>query len=152
VARRRFDLRRQLARVRGAETLSLMRSEGLPLKAAAQRAHTDPRTVRRHFGVALSKDPRGRWLARGDRETFDMLVVSTRGVVERRTRGSGSRSLIGAHHAAVARFLRPGGGDVAVLRPFSAKRAAGVELETNPDRLVEYWREGQLDFLEIYLP
>lgn len=151
MARRRPDPRRELARVRGAEALSLMRSEDLPLTTAARRAHTDPRTVRRHFAPALRKDPRGRWLARGDRESFDMLVVSTGGVVERRTRGSRTRSLIGAHHAAVGRFLRPDGGDASVLQPFAGKRVAGVDLETDPDRLVEYWRTGQLDFLEIYV-
>jgi hypothetical protein len=59
--------------------------------------------------------------------------------------------VIGAHHAAVGSFLRPGGGDPSVLAPFEGRRVAGVELETDPDRLVEYWRQGQLDFLEIYV-
>jgi hypothetical protein len=80
-----------------------------------------------------------------------MLIASTEGMVVRSVEDSGDRSEIGAHHNAVGRFLRPDGGDPSVFDPFRGKRVAGMTLETDPDRIVELWRTGQTDYLEIYL-
>jgi hypothetical protein len=141
---------RDLARLRAAEAKNLMETEDLSLRHAARRAHTDPRTVLKTFPKGFGRDGR-RWVARPDKEPFQMRVVSTSGVVERTTRGSNTRSLISRHHNAVRTYLRPDGGDPGVLRPFEGKHVAGVELQTDPDALVELWLEGQLDFLEIYV-
>lgn len=144
-------MRRELARLRAAEALGYMRGEGSSLTASAHRAHTTRRTIRRHFPGTLRRGARGRWwIARGDRQPFDMRVVGTEGPVVRTTRGSQVRSLIGAHHQAIKQYLGPEGGDPSVLEQFRGKRLAGVELETDPDRIEEIWRRGQLDFLEIY--
>ncbi len=79
-----------------------------------------------------------------------MIVASTGGVEIRPISGSHDRSEIGAHHNAIGRFLSPGGGDPAVLAPFQGKHVGGVELETDPGAIVELWRQGELNYLEIY--
>lgn len=146
-SRGKAAIRRELARVRAAEALTYMRGERASLTHAAERAHTSPSTVRRRFPGTLRKE-RGRWVAGADRQPFEMRIASTRGVEERVTRGGNVRSLVGAHHSAVGRFLKTGRTEV--LDPFVGKRAAGLTLETDPDALIELWRTGQLDFIDIY--
>ncbi len=140
------------ARLRAAHTVSLMRTEDLSLKRAARKVHTKPSTVRHYFASHISRDDGGRYrVSPSDRLSFRMVIVSKEeGVTDRVVRGSRKRELLGAYHNAVGRYLRPGGGDPAVLRPFEGRRVAGLTLLTDPDALEETWRVGQLDFLEIY--
>ena len=129
-----------------------MRHDGLSLAEAAREAHTTPETVRRYFPRTLVRDA-GRWRAAGaDREPFLMRITSTEGLVERWVAGSDKRRLVGAHQAAIQRFLDPfRGGDPAILDPFRGKRVAGVTLETDPEHLQDLALAGELSFLEIYL-
>lgn len=144
------SVRRELTRLRAAEAKRYVESEGSSLRQASAKAHTDPRTVLRTFPGGFRLEGR-RWVARPDREPFDMRLVSTNGVVERTTRGSNTRSLVSRHHNAVSAYLRRDGGDPTVFDPFVGKRIAGVVLETDPEAILELWLQGQLDFLEIYV-
>ena len=142
--------RHEHARVRAAEARRYVEREGVSLRQASRRAHTDPRTVLKVFPDSFTKDG-GRWLAAPDRQAFRMRIASTKGVVERTTRGSGARSTVSHHHNAIRSYLKPDGGDARVLEPFAGKRVGGVALETDPEAIVEMWLEGQLDFLDIYV-
>ena len=88
---------------------------------------------------------------RDDDETYLMRIVSTEGIVEREVRGSRARSRVAAHHDVVERFISARGGDVSTLRPFRGERIGGVELETDPERLVALAQSAELAFLEIYV-
>jgi hypothetical protein len=152
----RFDRKQtqqqEEARIRAAEAVWLhRRDKSVSLTDAAHQAGTTRSTVLRYFESSYAKDPGGRYrVSRADREPFDMRIVSEDGVVIRTVRGSDKRSLIGQHHNAMKAFLSPGGGDPALLAPFQGERVAGVTLLTDPDRIYEFWRQGQFDFLEIY--
>jgi AraC-like DNA-binding protein len=147
---RAFSARQQGARVRAARAKALVQ-EGWSLRAASREAGTTPRTVKRVFGRALERQPNGRYVAHGDREPFVMRIISDDVVVERVVRGDRRRSIVGRHHNAVAKALGPDGGNPAVLAPFVHRRVAGVQLGADLDRLAELWRQGELDFLEIYV-
>ncbi len=125
--------------------------QGESLTAAARKAGTTVPTIKRHFGRYLSRSSNGRLVpSRADRTAVDMRVVTTTGVRVVTTRGSGARSLVGRHFNAVTDFLRTG--DTSLLDPFRAKQVGGQTLETDPDVIVEWWRQQQMDFLDIYRP
>jgi hypothetical protein len=110
--------------------------------------------VRRYFGHDLERG-RGGWSVPkpSDRSYHgDMRIISTDGVVVRPVRGSRARKLIAEHANAVQRYLRGLDPDGDGLERFVGRRVAGVELETDRDRLDELEREGEFDeFLELYV-
>ena len=137
------------AKVRAAEAVRLARA-GMSLSRAARQAGTTVATVRRYFGPAVRRR-RGRLrVARSDEVSFTMRVMTTDGIQLVDVKGSTDRGVIGAHHNAAAEFLDTGNTDA--LADFEGVTVGGVELETDPDRLIEAWRAGQFDFLEIYQP
>lgn len=141
----------QEARIRAAHAVSLQRANpSWSLTRAASEAHTTVATVRRHMPTAVTKDTRGRWRAkRGDRERFTMrLVTADRGVIAAMVGGSDKRALVGAHHAAIRRWLLYG--DDTALAALEGKTVAGHVLQTDPAVIKELYRQGELSFLAIY--
>jgi hypothetical protein len=131
------------------DALSLMRREGLSLRAAAERAGTTPAAVLRHAGPALERE-NGRYRAkRGDRLLRVMAVLGTGGVThEVELRGSRQASLVGEHWAAVKHYLLTG--DVSLLAAFDGVVVAGIALETDPEVIDEWERRGELEIDDIY--
>jgi hypothetical protein len=122
------------ARLRSLTFLSLLRS-GRSASDALPLAHTTMRTVRRHIGSALSRDPHTRRIVAKSGDTFrrDVNVLGADGYVPVTLRSSKQASLVSQHLIAVNRFLATE--NVAWLSPFMGKRVGGVELLTDPDRL-----------------
>lgn len=139
--------RRQVA----ASAKAAMRRDGLSLSGAARLHHIAPSTVRRWFPDSIVRDSRRRFQAIPDRERFQMVAVAVGGPVAIWTRGSRDRELLGAHGRAIQEALDPRLYDTRPLRALKRSRVAGVELETDPHKLVELFLGGELDFLEIYL-
>ncbi len=148
--RRRID---PLARERGLEALSRMRSDGLSLTQAARESHTTPETVRRSVTKALSKK-HGRWIpSTSDRLTRRVWFLTKDGLVEAVVRGSRPASRVARHMAAVDLYLRTGSTDA--LDEFKGKaiRARGdaYAFITDPillDRLAE---AGEVSFERLYV-
>ena len=137
------------AKVRAAEAIRLTRA-GMSASRAARQAGTTVSTMRAYFGPTVRRR-RGRLrVAASDEVSFTMRVMTTDGIQVVEVKGSTDRSLVGAHHNAVAEFLDTG--NTEPLAVFSGVTVGGVGLETDPDRLIEAWRAGQFDFLEIYQP
>jgi hypothetical protein len=128
-----------------------MRSQRVSLRAASKKAATTPETVLRYFPDTVRKSG-GRYVADvSDREPFRMEVISTKGVVDALVRSSRQRSLLGAHRSAIGRLLDPRSNDDKPLRRLRGKRVAGFELETDPERVEELFRVGELDVPDIYV-
>lgn len=111
-------------------------------------------SVRRYFGHDLERGPGGRSVPkRADRSYHgDLWVISTEGVVARPVRGSRARELVSAQAHAVQRYLQGDDPDGEGLERFEGRRVAGVELETDRDRLDELFRRGEFDdFLDLYV-
>ena len=123
-------------------------SRGHSLAAAAAKVGTTPANVKRYASDSLIKVD-GRYQTKPDRSYRRMSVLSVDGVVDIDTRGSRVRSTIGSHWNAVRQFGATG--DVALLEPFEGNRVGGVLLETDPDQIEEYLRQGGLDIDDIYV-
>jgi hypothetical protein len=125
------------ARLRALSVLARMRSRGESLSTAARLEHTAPRTVRIVLGKQLRRSASGRYSATsGDTLRRDINVFSREGYVPVTVRSSKQPQLASEHLIAVGRFLRTG--DTEWLKPFVGKRAGGVELLTDPERLHEF--------------
>jgi hypothetical protein len=127
-----------------------MRSRGESLSEAARNEHTTTRTVRRHVGSALIRDPRtGHFVAKnGDTFRRDINVLGYDGYVPVSVRSSKQAQLASEHLIAVSRFLRTG--DAEWLKPFVGKRVGGVELLTDPNRLRELADAGLVKLDALY--
>jgi hypothetical protein len=77
-----------------------------------------------------------------------MRALITQGVVSLPALRWRDRSKIGRHWNAVQAFLRTG--DTSLLREFEGEEIGGFRLETDPDAIEEWWRQRELDFLDIY--
>jgi hypothetical protein len=126
-----------------------MRREGLSLSRAAEQAGTTRATVLAYSGTALESKTDGRWRAkRGDRLFARMPAMTERGPVLVETRGSGARSVIGRHNAAIAHYRATG--DTSRLARFQGRHVGGVLLETDPD-VIDFWSIREPDsFDRIY--
>jgi hypothetical protein len=123
----------QLARQRALAVLARMR-RGESLSQAARLEHTTPRTVLELIGKQLKRNNSGRYVAtRGDTLRRDLNVLGFDGYEPVVVRSSKQAHVAAEHLVAVSRFLRTG--DAEWLKPFLGKRAGGVELLTDPDRL-----------------
>ena len=129
--------RSSLAKQRAVATLSRMRNRSESLSKAARALRTTPRTVRKLVGKQLRRSASGRYTAtRNDRLKREINVFGVEGY-EPVTVSSSKQAQLASHHLiAVNRFLRTG--DREWLRPFRAKRIAGVELLTDPKRIREF--------------
>ena len=139
---------RYQARLRAEKALGRMR-QGASMTRAIKESDTSREALFRYFRHQLRRDRSGRYQARrlsGD--PFVMTVVTTQGAQARVVASIKQRSVVGRHHSAIKQYLATG--DAAVLAPFEGEQVAGATLDTDPDRVVELWRLGELDFLEIY--
>ncbi len=141
-----------------AEVVSEARRRGTTIEVEVERlrargVRVSRSSVRRYFGHDLTRGSGG-WLVPkpADRSYHgDMFVISTEGVVGRPVRGSRSRSVISEHARAVDDYLRGRYPEGEGLRRFAGRRVAGVELETDRDRIDELRRVGDLEFLDLYV-
>ena len=139
----------EVPRQRALTALSLMRTERLSLRRAADRAGTTPRTVHRHVGAALRKNGRRYVATPADRLGRSLQVFTAdAGVVELTLRGSRPASVVGAHWNAIHRFLATG--DEGSLAPFVGRSVAGHHLETDPSVIERLGRRGELQFEDLY--
>lgn len=135
------------ARGRALEALSKMR-KGASLSKAAAEAHTTPNTVAKYAGEQLRREG-GRMVAsRGDRLFRVMRLITTEGVQEVALGGSRQASLAAAHANAVKHFLATG--DDEPLRRFAGVTVGGKQLESDPAKLEEAGRRGELEYEDIY--
>lgn len=137
------------ARGRALDALALMRNRDLSLSAAAREANTTPNTVLKWTGTELAEKRGGRRVVtKADRLYRTMRVVSTEGMVDVEVRGSRQSRRIAQHMNAVKQFLATG--DDEALRRFAGVKVAGVQLETDPERIEEMGRVHELSFEDIY--
>ena len=150
--RREYDAmspRERETRHRAFDAIHEMRRSDVSLKEAARRAGTTPRSVHRYAGDLLVQEGSRYGALRSDRSYQRMAVLSTNGLADVDTRGSGVRSLIARHWNAVGRFAATG--DVTVLEAFRGKCVGGVELASDVAAVEEYLRRGEIDIDDIYL-
>jgi hypothetical protein len=137
------------ARGRALDALALMRNRDLSLSAAARGANTTPNTVMKWTGTELAEKRGGRRVVtKADRLLRTMRVVSTEGMVDVEVRGSRQARRIAQHMNAVKQFLATGNDEA--LRRFEGVKVAGVQLETDPERIEEMGRVHELSFEDIY--
>jgi hypothetical protein len=111
-----------------------MRSRGDSLSHAARAEHTSLRSVRRALGKQLTRGTSGHYRAtRSDTLRRDLNVLGFDGYEPVVVRSSKQAHLAAEHLIALGRFLRTG--DAEWLKPFVGKRAGGVELLTDTDRI-----------------
>ena len=99
------------ARGRALAVLARMRSRGESLSEAAQIEHTTAKTVRRHVGSALIRDPRTGHFAAKSGDTFrrDINALGYDGYVPVSVRSSKQAQLASEHMIAVSRFSHKDG-------------------------------------------
>lgn len=158
------DLKRLPARSReaftnAAEVVSEARRNGTTIAHEVERlqrqgVRVSRYSVRRYFGGDLERG-RGGWsIPKPTDRSYhgDLRIISTEGLVERPVRGSHARRLVSEHANAVQRYLHGDDPEGEGLRRFTGRRVAGVELETDLDRLDELQRRGDFDdFLDLYV-
>lgn len=132
------------------EAIALARRDKLSPQEAARQVGVSMASWRRYAPESLIRDRRGRQaVSKADRRYVgEMRITSTSGVVERAVRGSRQRTRLARHANAVRRYLETG--DPEPLDEFRGVRIAGVELETDPDRLDEYARQGEFEWFDLY--
>jgi len=139
--------RAKQARADALQALAKMR-HGASLTKAAKEAGTTPNTVVRYAGEQLRREG-GRFVAsKADRMFRRMKVETTEGTQWVGFSGSRQASLVSAHHNAVKHFLATG--DDEPLRRFAGVVVGGMELETDPAKLEEAGRRGELEYEDIY--
>lgn len=132
--KRRIRIKRRGVRRRVVAVLARMRKRGESLSHAARAQHTTPRTVRTWAGDQLRRNRLGRYTATfGQR---DLNVLGFDGYEAVTARSSKEARLASKHLNAVGRFLRTG--ESKWLKPFRGNRIAGIELLTDPDRIIEF--------------
>lgn len=141
-----------------AEVVSEARRRGTAIETEVHRlrekgVRVSRDSVRRYFGDDLERGPGGWTVAKKTDRSYhgNMRIVSIEGVVERPVRGSNARRLVSDHANAVQRYLRGDDPEGDGLARFFGRRVAGVELETDLDRLDLLQHRGEFDdFLDLY--
>jgi hypothetical protein len=139
----------QEARRAALEAVALMRREGFSLGEAAARAGTTTAAIVRHAGPALERE-QGRYQAKRCDRLLRVMTVLGEGGVERlvEVRSSRQASLVSEHWHALDDYRNKG--DETGLRALRGKTVAGIPLETDPDRIDEWERRGELEIDDIY--
>ena len=135
-------------RLRALAVLARMRTRGESLSQASSFELTTTRTVLKTFPKQFRRASSGRYRAtRSDTLRRDLNVLGFDGYVPVVVRSWNQAQLASAHLVASNRFLRTE--NVEWLKPFIGKRVGGVELLTDPDRLLELanFDLGKLDAL-----
>jgi hypothetical protein len=138
------------------KTLNLLHRmrRGASLYAAARAEHTTPDAVLRHAGPAVSRSPRGRYLAAPfDRLVRRMKFIDAQGVRVVEPANSREASKLAAYWSAVDHYLRTG--DDGPLQLFRHKklRVRGniwLPFVTDPAVLDHLARAGELSFEDLY--
>ena len=143
--------RQEETRFRGLHALRLMR-RGESLKAAAQKAATTPRTVRKYTQAGMRKRA-GHWQAIPvDELRRPLKVLTDRGIIVLDVRSSKTASRIAEYWNAVDHYLRTG--DRRPLEPFQGQRfrAQGhlFPFITDPRLLDRLAAAGQVTFEDLY--
>ncbi|MDR7400341.1 MAG: hypothetical protein QN144_13680 [Armatimonadota bacterium] len=154
----RLPARQREAYTRAVEAVSLMRHEGLSLKAAAQRTGTSPQTVLRYARSALwYSSARREWRPRQHDNLLRQMSVTTPGgrTEQVLVRGSREAAKVARWQSAVAHFQRTG--DEHFLRRLRHKSfvdAAGRRhrLPTDPSQLEGWIEVGAIDIDEVQTP
>jgi len=146
---RRSESRAQ-SRVDAVHVLARMRRTGASLVECARLEGIDPRTVLKQLPREFRRS-RGRWVPakKADRQPRPMLLLDDKGRRPGLVRGSKAASLLGRYNAALSKFVSPNeryAGDESLLKPFRGKRVGGVELLTDPEKLLELAQAGELRF------
>lgn len=122
------------------DALALTRRRGMSLTMAARTVRTDPRTVRRHVGLAFRREGR-RWRpTRFDRLAREMTVLTAQGPRHVLIRDSRTASLLAEHANAVQHYLRTGD-----TGPLQALRRKDIQL--HGERLALALAPGLIDRL-----
>ncbi len=77
-----------------------------------------------------------------------MRLLTTEGVVEVEVAAEDRRSEIGSHWNAVQHVLDTGKDDL--VKEFEKVKIEGYVLETDPDAITRWAKQGDLDFEDIY--
>jgi len=146
-----LTLAQESARNEALYALSLMRTQGLSLTAAAREAGLSRETMRAWVGRTLTKRGR-RWAARpSDKLVRMMKVLTPRGMVTVPIYSSRTASTLGQYHAAVRDALR---GDTSALRAFRGKSIRSGKLAypliTRMDTLARLAMANELPENDIY--
>lgn len=140
--------RRQESHNRALHVLARMRRTGESLVSSSRLEGLDPRTVLKQIPREFHKS-RGRWvpLKTADREPRPMRLLDDKGRRPGVVRGSKAASLLGRYNAALSKFFSANkkyAGNETLLKPFRGKRVGGVELLTDPSKLLELAEAGEL--------
>lgn len=127
-------------RYHAAQALDFARRNGVRASEAEARFRLPSGTLRREFPGSVR---RGRVVGSSDRERVAVPVTGPDGGLWVLTAGSRSRALAREHRAAVRHFIDTG--DASLLQKFSGKSVAGIELETDPERLEFLAASEQID-------
>jgi hypothetical protein len=138
-------------RIKAAAAKNAMMRDGLSLHQAAAKHHVRSASMLRWFPGTIVREPSGDYRALPDHEPFGMIAIGHDGPISVMTRSSQDRSKLGLHAAAMKAALDPDHPDDRLLLAMKGTTVAGVELETDPDAILDLAIGGELDFLGIYL-
>jgi hypothetical protein len=124
--------------------------QGESLYSAARAEDIDPRTVLKRLPEEFRK-LHGHWVPahKADRLPRRMLLLDDKGRRPGLVRGSKAASLLGRYNAALSKFFSANkkyAGNESLLKPFRGKRVGGLELLTDPKKLLELAEAGELRF------
>lgn len=140
------------ARLRTIRGVTLMRREGMSLRAAALQSDTTPRTMLKYARQALRKRDGVYYAIPIDELRRPMRVLTEGGIAVVNVRSSGTASRLATYWNAVDTYLRTG--DRRALAPFVGRRfsAEGQVLPfiTDSRLLDRLANAGQVSFEEIY--
>ena len=138
-------------RIKAAGAKAAMTGDGLRCQRAAAKYHLRSSSVLRWFPGTIVRGPSGAYHALPDHEPFWMVAVGHDAQVSVMTTTSEDRSTLGSHAAAIRVCLDPDHADDRPLLAMRGTTVAGIELETDPDVILDVALAGGLDFLDIYL-
>lgn len=143
----------QTARARALEALAMMRTDGMSMRAAAKSSGITVNALKRHAGNALTKDNRGRYVAKAwDRLARSIVFPTESGLISLNVKNSRTASRISDYWHAVNTYLRSG--DDYGLRKFRGKAIRVEKREyafiTDKGMLDRLFDAGELTFDDIY--
>jgi len=134
--------------------LAEARRTGEPLAQVARDYRVSMSSIKRYVGPALEKKA-GRWHAKPtDRLYRQITTITTDGVTTLDTYDSRTARTLARYHNAIGNYLRTGNADA--LKPFRGKTIQVGKrrylLETDPEKLKELQKAGELDELSFGSP
>jgi hypothetical protein len=145
--------RRERTRDRVFLALNEMRRHGLPIREAAKRARTTPKTMQSVVPRALKTGPDGRIHATGyDRYARRMNILTPEGKRLVSIRSSRTAVLVAEHLVAVDRYLKTGNRDLLDRFRDRRFRAGKIDFDflTDGDTLKRLGNIGEVSFEDLY--